>query len=790
MAVNKRTKVLWAAGVACVVWATSSRPLSGLAGGAPVSDPAAVAIPHGKLVYKSDFSKAPAAHWWPRWTERTPVGDRPFLGQFGIEPVTFSLRDLPAHQFVRLHLKLMMFEPSDGSSEQWGPDVWELRVLGGPRLLYTTFDNVGFSYPGNNEQAFPDDFPWAIHAGCTGATEERNLGYPFRWVNSGIQQDCSSVYDMTLVFPHEGTDLRLLWQALWSERVKKGGESWGLESLEVEVLDGPQPLTEKQLDALWQDLRGDDAMKAFEAHWTLVSGGRKSAEFIAGRLAEAEVAIDPAKELDRLVKLLDDASFQVREQATQQMREFGRPHAETLRRLSQTSEAPEIRIRLRKILAEWERAQVAAPASPGRDRLRNNLGPARAVRTLETIGGPEVLKVLEAAAKGKSATAPFATAACQRLVERMLDDLLARGDAADKAGAPVAAAEEWGKQALAFAKAHLPEDERRAASVLEDWRLRREVRAAAAPADPDALRDAVLRRLAVGDDPAGAAQLAAKLPPPEDPKLAEALRLAAKPPEDLSLAEVRALREFYAEEAKSKTADVRTRVNLVARALAVARPGAKPSEERFDPAQGIDEALLVAWATDQAARGRWADLIDFMHLPPNPPTPNFVPQWKWQREWHGAIVGGNPMATILPVRLEGSFQVRFRFVPVQVGKFAVGVPVTRNLFVRATIYTAGGGAGIQRSDEAGDEVAAKWSPPELTAGGEYLADVTVRQEADGFVRVRLDIDGRTLVEWRGKATEARFTDSGCRPDLFFNGGRILLRTVAVRVLDGKAGIAQ
>jgi hypothetical protein len=104
-----------------------------------------------------------------------------------------------------------------------------------------------------------------------------------------------------------------------------------------------------------------------------------------------------------------------------------------------------------------------------------------------------------------------------------------------------------------------------------------------------------------------------------------------------------------------------------------------------------------------------------------------------------------------------------------------------------------GAASIQASSEAKDQVTVKWSPPELTPGGEYLADVTVLQEGDGFVRVRLDVDGRTLVKWRGKASDTAYVggpNTTGQPGLSFGGGRILLRDVAVRVLDGKASIVR
>jgi hypothetical protein len=752
---------------------------------------AAPSIPHGKLVYQSDFAKGTGPEWWPRWTERTPKGDRPFLGQFGIEPATFTLRGLPAHKFVRLHLSLFMLEPSDGSSDIWGPDLWELRVLGGPRLLYTTFDNCCY-FTDNNEQAFPDDFPWAINKGWTGAAETRTLGYPHDWGGPSRTWDCSSVYDLTLVFPHEDADLRLLARALWSECFKKGGESWGLESLEVEVLDGPQALTDEQLGALWQDLHGDDAAKAFTALWTMVSGGPKTVDFIAGRLGmPVGKPPEPVEEIGRLLWQLDDPSYQVREQATRRLGEIGRPYLPELRKVEKTTESPEVRLRLRDVIKKLEAEQKAADAqnAAGRSRLTHDLGPARAVRVLETIGGEEALKVLEkAAGQAQLPAAPLAAAARLRLAERMLDEMLARAAAADIAG-DTTTADELCKQAADFAKAHLPEDQRRVAAAVEDVRLRRKARTAVAVSDAASKREAVRGILTVGDDPAGAAQFAAQLL--DDAKLVQALRLAGQTPEDLKPDEVQALRTFYIEEAKSamewaKSTDSHVAAGLVARAMAVTRPSDKPTEDRFDPAEGIPRDLLAAWAADQAGRGRWTDLVPLMDLPPNPKTPNFVPNSQWQREWHGPTAGGAPPPLVLPVRPQGSYQVRLLLVPKNVTTLTVWVPVGDS-HVCVDVFRAGVDAAIRiKPDDVA--VSAVWPAPEQISAGENLADVTVIQEAGGAVRIHLDVDGRTLVEWRGKTSDIQKQDGeppAGQPAVDFDGAQILLRTVAVRMLDGK-----
>jgi hypothetical protein len=298
----------------------------------------------------------------------------------------------------------------------------------------------------------------------------------------------------------------------------------------------------------------------------------------------------------------------------------------------------------------------------------------------------------------------------------------------------------------------------------------------------------------VGDDPAGAAQLAGQLL--DDAKLVQSLRLAGQAPEDLKPEEVQAVRAFYIEEAKAavkdaKSADSHVAARLVARAVAAARPDSKPSEERFDPAEGVSRELLAAYVADQANRGRWTDILNLLGLPVNPKTFNFFPQGSWNREYHGAIAGSNPPMLVLPVQPEGSYQLRVLFEPNGVDTLALWLPVGGG-HVLVDVFSNGGEASIWPSSaatagKAADGAKTQWSPPELTRAGEYLADVTVLQEAGGTVLVRLDVDGRTRVQWRGRMSDIKPQDDeppAGQPAVRFVGYRMLLRTVSIRMLDG------
>ena len=244
--------------------------------------------------------------------------------------------------------------------------------MGGPRLIYATFDNCCF-FRDNNEQSFPDDFPWAIHRGWTGAAEKQTLGYIFEWTGN-TTQDTSSVYRLVLVFPHEDKDLRLLLRALWSEAKKVGGESWGMESFQVETLDGPAALSADELEDAWADLADEDSRPAFSALWKLVGAGPQAVEFIAEEGGQAHRAAQkpkskpptPEDELPDLLVQMDDPSFQVRQQATKRLVEIGLPMLERLRKEVETAKSPEVRMRLRQVIEQLQAKAATTAQTPAR----------------------------------------------------------------------------------------------------------------------------------------------------------------------------------------------------------------------------------------------------------------------------------------------------------------------------------------------------------------------------------------------------------------------------------------
>ncbi|HKB01828.1 MAG TPA: sigma-70 family RNA polymerase sigma factor [Gemmataceae bacterium] len=181
---------------------------------------------------------------------------------------------------------------------------------------------------------------------------------------------------------------------------------------EVSAITGRPPATAERsaadLDADWRDLAGDPA-KAYAALGRLVASPANTAPFL-GRRLEAAVAADP-KPVERMVGLLSDQDFKVREQATKELGAMGDRAAPALRKAIASTSSAEARQRLEGLLA---RAEAADPSA---ETLRE----VRAVETLEAIGTAEARRVLEKLAAGPSELrlTTEAKASAERLARRV-----------------------------------------------------------------------------------------------------------------------------------------------------------------------------------------------------------------------------------------------------------------------------------------------------------------------------------------------------------------------------------
>jgi WD40 repeat protein len=164
-------------------------------------------------------------------------------------------------------------------------------------------------------------------------------------------------------------------------------------------------LGREKLDALWTDLAGD-ARKAYRAIDTLSAAPAEAAPFLKDHLRPVEV---DAKRIDKLLADLDGDSFALREAACRELTQLSDRAEPILQRVLEGRPSPEMRRRLRAILAE--------PRRPPTDALRT----LRAIAVLERIGTPEARRVLEKLSGGTPARETREAKAALERLKRLTD---------------------------------------------------------------------------------------------------------------------------------------------------------------------------------------------------------------------------------------------------------------------------------------------------------------------------------------------------------------------------------
>ena len=238
-------------------------------------------LPPG-VVYEADFVKGAGPEWSETRTSWTPDPRKAFLGPFRDEPVELRVNGLPPHQFINLKFDLITYQRWNGDSGEWGRDLWDMRVANGQPLIHTTFSDCGF-FTNNNEQSFPDQYPWyPTHEGWTGAKEKQSLGYmtsqgPESWGDD-------STYAIDITFPHAGNSVGIVFKSLIKSHENK---PYGFLSFKITTIDHASNADEPTLAGWWKDLSDEDSLKAYHAVWSLVATGDAATNYIHDHLSPA-----------------------------------------------------------------------------------------------------------------------------------------------------------------------------------------------------------------------------------------------------------------------------------------------------------------------------------------------------------------------------------------------------------------------------------------------------------------------------------------------------------------------
>jgi RNA polymerase sigma factor (sigma-70 family) len=167
-------------------------------------------------------------------------------------------------------------------------------------------------------------------------------------------------------------------------------------------------LSGTDVQSLWEDLAGDDAVRACRAIGALAAVPAQSLPLLRRHLAP--VAAADRRRLARLVAQLDSENFDTRESATRELRALGELAAAILHDTLAGQPSAEVRRRVEGLLRELDGPLVAS------DRLRD----LRAIEVLERVGTPEARRVLDTLAKGvpEAQLTQEAKAALVRLARR------------------------------------------------------------------------------------------------------------------------------------------------------------------------------------------------------------------------------------------------------------------------------------------------------------------------------------------------------------------------------------
>jgi hypothetical protein len=145
----------------------------------------------------------------------------------------------------------------------------------------------------------------------------------------------------------------------------------------------PQPkLTAKQMEALWDDLAGDDAVKAYRAIWVLAAQAGRVEPFLKDKLENGSAS--PAR-IRWLIAELDSEEFTSRQYASQELEKLGRLAGPRLREALARGPSLEVAWRVKELLGKFGKR-----GSPAEVRS------SRALEVLHRVDSAQARRLLKA----------------------------------------------------------------------------------------------------------------------------------------------------------------------------------------------------------------------------------------------------------------------------------------------------------------------------------------------------------------------------------------------------------
>ncbi|HEY7154651.1 MAG TPA: sigma-70 family RNA polymerase sigma factor [Gemmataceae bacterium] len=148
-------------------------------------------------------------------------------------------------------------------------------------------------------------------------------------------------------------------------------------------------LSAEQLHALWADLIGTDAGRAYRAMWQMALSPKYALPFLAERLRPITPLDEKQqKQVAHLLADLDKESFTTRQQAEMELEKMGPAVEPALRKALEGKPSLEVRRRIEKVLEKVD------------DKSNERLRTLRALEAIEHMNTPEARRLLESLANG------------------------------------------------------------------------------------------------------------------------------------------------------------------------------------------------------------------------------------------------------------------------------------------------------------------------------------------------------------------------------------------------------
>jgi hypothetical protein len=168
---------------------------------------------------------------------------------------------------------------------------------------------------------------------------------------------------------------------------------WDIAGYPMPAASPAAPLGKSELDALWTDLRNDDAAKAYAASCKLAAAPQQAVPLLRQQLS---LGLGD-REIPRLIADLDSEQFDVREKASAELERLGTAAERPLREALSGRASAELRDRVARLLQKMRARQDEYPSG---EQLRE----IRAVQVVERIANAEARELLRALAdKGPTA---------------------------------------------------------------------------------------------------------------------------------------------------------------------------------------------------------------------------------------------------------------------------------------------------------------------------------------------------------------------------------------------------